>query len=194
MKKILTAAVAVAAALSFASPAAAAGEDQPRPPLTSVRVDTDGLGPVKIGQRVHAKPAATVVTWTEDVCAGTGSAVDRDLWASNYVGSSFVAITAKDDRTSPVSVIEVYSKKLRTPHGLGVGSTIPALKKLGAREVATEVDYYRAFIIHGPRGKLVFLVDVVAGAKPRVSEYRIVPNSTSDRAAAGYRSLPVCDF
>jgi hypothetical protein len=128
-----------------------------KPDLADLHLTTEGLGSLRIGSPVTASGMAE---YDPDFCAGVsenpGDPADG-RWVSTYGDDTFgIAVTAED----LVSSIGVRQADLRTPGGIGVGSTTDELTAAHpeATQAPSSVGLTDVWVLRGPSGQTVFEV------------------------------------
>ncbi|PRY67405.1 hypothetical protein B0I08_1068 [Glaciihabitans tibetensis] len=154
---------------SPASPTAPA----PIPPVTSLTVTPEGLGPLAIGSPVPPPSAAPIVSWDATYCVGDATgAVEGDPFSGAWLPTGpdamspalgerppFYLLTADGLRDGPVREINVWSPDIRTIEGIRAGDSREQLTATYARfdEIAEGV-LSDVFALDGVNGRLLFEV------------------------------------
>lgn len=111
----------------------------PHPDLSALTVTTTGLGPLRVGVPVESNPGAAMITYDEDYCVEQVGQLGEE-WdpargpAGEWLAAGYDPAPALDGELSPpfavavgddgvLTQIAVLATQLRTPEGIGIGST-----------------------------------------------------------------------
>ncbi len=128
-----------------------------KPDLADLRLTTEGLGSLRIGQPVSS---SGMVEWDPDFCESTTENPGdpaNGRWVSTYGDDTFgVGVTAEDI----VAGIAVRKADLRTPGGVGLGSTVDDLTAAhpDAQQLPDAAGLTDVWLLRGPIGQTVFEV------------------------------------
>lgn len=109
------------------------------PGLDALVVTTTGLGPLQVGVSAETNPGAAMITYDEDYCAEQVAQLG-ETWdpargsAGEWLAAGYDPAPALDGELSPpfavavgddgvLTQIAVLATQLRTPEGIGIGST-----------------------------------------------------------------------
>lgn len=136
-----------------------------RPPFESLVVTTEGLGSLKLGETIDENPASAMVQFDPDFCAeefGETARSERELgrWlphpdypvqSGTAMGEAFAPAVSD---TKVFLGAEIWHPALRTPEGIGIGSTRAEIEAAYPNAETTDFLHTRVYVISGSTGEL----------------------------------------
>lgn len=143
------------------------------PAAAELHPTSEGVGDIRIGEPIPADYDGTPeLEWHDDFCGWGGD--DPFSW---WYSPDLLLFSDEYARDSPIT--EMWLGTLRTPHGLGKGSTAAEIRAIGGVDESgtgpnAAPDYYDTYVIHGSAGELVFFLTSNGKPKtPKVESYQL---------------------
>ena len=153
-----------ASSIPTPTPTASAPPDDSKPELGDLRLSTEGIGYLRMGESIPTRDTTTaMVVWNTRACNESHDEADRGAWLNTYNDEAqdlLVVRTADFTEDAPLAWILIETPLIPTDRGVRVGDSRSAV--LAAYPDAVEFspafprDDIHMYVLRGIRGTMVF--------------------------------------